>query len=292
MAGLEEQSTEQLFKKWRSGDPQAGNVMAQRFADWYYAIAVSRLGDAQGRDPMNRACERFGQGAGSVKDARKLVTWAHGIISEEIEGAGGRAAVGDHPNALTNRRKPSELLARARRSLPRGQMDLLAHAYDSEYPHDQVKTEAEKAGGYPLAVLEARYTLKRWLRDNEGVGFSEVPEQPKLDWAPVPLYEAARMDAGRMQDAFEQWMLSDLSLCKDMAEFAAFALAMRGGALNLAAAPEPEPEPTPPPQIPTPTPPKATPQAEASGGGGSKLPIIIGVAVVVVILVVALLMMR
>jgi hypothetical protein len=31
--------------------------------------------------------------------------------------------------------------------------------------------------------------------------------------------------------AFERWMLSDLSLCRDVAEFSPFALALRGGAL-------------------------------------------------------------
>ena len=47
MSGMDSRSTpRQLFREWRQvamPKPVPGS-MAQRFADWYYAIATSRLG--------------------------------------------------------------------------------------------------------------------------------------------------------------------------------------------------------------------------------------------------------
>ena len=166
----------------------------------------------------------------SVTEAGKLADWAHGIIAEEIQMAGGRVQGGDHPNALTNHRSPSELLRNNRNKLTPQQVRLLGLAYDMNSNIDSVRKEAEAAGGYPLAVLEARYALKRALRANDNVPFSEIPDKPNLDWGPLPLYEGGRMTESNEENAFETWMLSDLTLCKDIAEFAAFALALRGGA--------------------------------------------------------------
>ena len=54
MSSTDTRSTRELFRAWRSGDGEAGQVMAQRFADWYYAIATSRLGEAAGRTRRGR----------------------------------------------------------------------------------------------------------------------------------------------------------------------------------------------------------------------------------------------
>ncbi|HJN75271.1 MAG TPA: hypothetical protein QGF58_15185 [Myxococcota bacterium] len=230
MSDLAGQTTQQLFSRWRTGDASAGQAMAQRFSDWYYAISASRLGDSNCRPALERACKRFAQGVASVTEAGKLADWAHGIIAEEIQMAGGRVQGGDHPNALTNHRSPSELLRNNRNKLTPQQVRLLGLAYDMNSNIDSVRKEAEAAGGYPLAVLEARYALKRALRANDNVPFSEIPDKPNLDWGPLPLYEGGRMTESNEENAFETWMLSDLTLCKDIAEFAAFALALRGGA--------------------------------------------------------------
>lgn len=78
------------------------------------------------------------------------------------------------------------------------------------------------------------------------------------------------------ETAFEQWMLSEMALCKDLAEFAAFALALRGGALAGS------------PVAPTTT----SSEGEVSldipeDTGGSRLPLLAGVVVVVVVLALA-----
>lgn len=240
MADLASLPTHQLFKQWRAGDANSGAAMAQRFSDWYYAVTTVRLGDAHGRAPLQRACTRFQQGIVSVTDPLELTDWAHGLLADEIQQAGGRIAGGDYSSAMTGGRTPSELLGRAAIALPPAQVALLAHAYDAGFPMDAVSREAEALGGMPLAVLEARLALKRWLRDHESVGFSEVPDQPNLDCAPLPLYEAARMTVAAEEVGFEKWLLSDMALCKDVAEFGVFALALRGGAFSLSGAPRGE----------------------------------------------------
>ncbi len=230
MSDIAGQTTQQLFNKWRSGDAQAGQVMAQRFSDWYYAISASRLGDRNCRTALQRACQRFAQGVASLTDAKQLPTWAHGIITEEIQAAGGRTGGGDHPNALTGQRNPTDLLHQVAPHLSHQQLRLLALSFEPTAPLHEVKSAADASGGYPLAVLKARYVLKRALVSECGVAFTEVPDKANLDWGPLPLYEGGRMTEGKEENAFEIWMLSDLRLCKDIAEFAAFALALRGGA--------------------------------------------------------------
>ena len=58
---MAEPSVQQLFRKWRGGDAEAGKVMAQKFSDWYYAVTTVRVADRSGREPLERACQGFAQ---------------------------------------------------------------------------------------------------------------------------------------------------------------------------------------------------------------------------------------
>ncbi|MBM4392287.1 MAG: hypothetical protein FJ090_14295 [Deltaproteobacteria bacterium] len=227
--------TATLFKQWRGGDGASGQAMAQRFSDWYYAITTCRLGDEIGAEPFRRACGRFQQGIFGVTTAADLTDWAHGVLMEEVRMAGGRIAGGDFANQLTGGRSPSELIVAACGALQPAELRLLAAAYDSTLPLDRVKADAERMGGYPLAVLQARLALKRALRDRAQVTFSEVPDSPNLDLAPLPLYEAGRMEKEAEETGFEKWMLTNMKLCEDIAEFGVFAQALRAGALRAEA---------------------------------------------------------
>lgn len=245
MSDLASTSTANLFRQWRTqGDGAAGQAMAQRFSDWYYAVTTCRLGDAHGRAPLQRACVRFQQGILSVTTAAELTDWSHGVLMEEVRMAGGRIAGGDFPNQLTGGRSPTELLRKVAPALPADQAQLLSMAYDTDVAQDEVVARAEALGGYPFAVLAARLALKKALRDGEAVPFGEVPDAPNLDLGPLPLYEAGRMGKEAEEAGFEKWMLTDMRLCKDIAEFGVFAQALRAGALRgVQAAPKPAARP-------------------------------------------------
>lgn len=277
-------ATLELYRQWRNGDPVAGQAMAQRFSDWYYAVTASRLGDAHGRVSLQRACTRFQQGIVSVAKESELVGWAHGILAEELETAGGRIAGGDFPNQLTGGRLPTELLGAARAALPAEQVRLLAHAYDSAYPLEDVGREAEALGGMPLAVLKARYTLKRWLRDHAGVAFTEVPDEPNLDYAPLPLYEAGRMSSAAEETGFEKWLLSNMGLCKDIAEFGVFALALRAGAFRAGVGAPPAAATAPAPSVPAAAPSPATAPEARPAAPAKKLNLVLIVVGVLMML--------
>ena len=285
-----------LYKQWRGGDAVAGQEMARRFSDWYYAITVSRLGEVDGRQPLKRSCDRFAAEIVTLNSASKLMDWAQAIIQEELTAAGGRIDGGDFPNALTERRSPSELLRAAWSDLPYAQLQLLAHAYDARFPLADLQAEAEEAGGFPIAVLRARLELKRWLRDSRGVPLAVVPDEPDLDCAPMPIYEAGRMTTAVEEARFERWMLSRFDLCRDVAEFAVFSLAIRAGALSAGAPPPPGPA-TPAVSAPTPAP-VATPRPTASPSSAAKAPagrsmvpmLIVGAVLVVVVLLAAALL--
>ncbi len=246
MADAGEITPQDLFKQWQNGDVAAGQSMAQRFTDWYYAVTAVQLGEQAGRQPLERSCAAFAQGITTITRSSELVDWAHGIVAREVRQAGGRGPGGDYPNALTGQRSPKQLLETARASLTSSQAELLSATFDARVPLAELIEMSEAHGGWPLAILEARYVLKRALRDGSGVNFTVVPESPDLDRAPLPLYEAARMSSGDEEAFFEKWLLTDLGLCRDVAEFATFAHALRDGALSRKAEPEPEPASPPP----------------------------------------------
>jgi hypothetical protein len=249
-----EASVEDLFKKWRGGDGEAGQTMAQKFTDWYYAVSASRLGDTQGRAPLQQACAAFAQGITTVTRSADLIDWSHEIIQREVDGSGGRIGGGDFPNALTGHRSPTALLEQIRPQLEPAQVALMHATYAPDMTHSELTAMAEEHGGWPQAVLDARYATKRALRNIARVNFAVVPDTPVLDRAPLPLYEAARLASRDEDAAFEKWLVTELDLCRDVAEFATFGHALRAGAFKApaitaappAAAPAPAPAPAPP----------------------------------------------
>lgn len=278
MSAGKSRTVRQLFKEWRSGDAEAGQIMAQRVADWYYAISTSRLGEDRGKQPCDQACAAFGSGIIEVTDSRKVEGWAHEIITAQVREAGSRATDGDKPSLYTRNQSPKGLLARARSALPE-EVALLEAVYGAQADRSQIAALAEPLGGNPLGILEARYRVKRWLRDNAKVKFDVVPDKPILDRAPLPLYEADRMASTAEESQFELWMLTDLDLCKDIAEFAHFSIALRGGLPAAGATPVPVTKSA------TDTPARADqPEPPAASGNAGKIGLVIGVVVVLLIL--------
>lgn len=286
MADQDQNSVADLFRRWRGGDPEAGAEMAQRFSDWYYALCVTRLGEAQCRAPLKRACETFQKDIVTINSSSRLVDWAYSVVRAELASAGDRVAGGDHPNSLTRDRPPTALVQAAAQTLPHEQVVLLAHTFDESWPRSTLIEEAEQAGGFPLALLQARFALKRALRDSQGIPLQVLPDVIDPDLAPLPLYEAARLASPAEEAAFEQWMLNRYDLCRDVAEFSAFSLALRGNALKaLAEAPPPAPEPPAPveePPVPEAPTPGLTPMARRAILAGMGLIILVLVIVLVI----------
>jgi hypothetical protein len=276
MSDADRRSIKQLFKDWRSGDPASGQMMAQRVADWYYAIATSRLGEQRGKGPCEAACGAFGAGIVQVTEPRQIEGWAHGLITTEVVRSGTRARDGDDPSLYTRGQQPKALLVQARDKLP-DEVALLSAVYGERAAREQIDALAAPLGGSPLGILEARYRVKRWLRDNARVRFEVVPDKPILDRAPLPLYEADRMASTAEEAQFELWMLTDLDLCKDIAEFAHFSIALRGGLPERAASP--------PPHQPRVQPVRPDPAAPAPATG-SRTGLLIGAAVALLLVVV------
>lgn len=247
----------QLFRKWRGGDEAAGQEMAQKFSDWYYAISTIRVPGQEGRPPMEAACQGFAQGIITVTRPRALVDWAHDLLERELMAAGygldaNKGTGADTPNAMTRNRSPQELIQNVTGQIEPGHLRVLALAYDPATGLDVVDRAADSLGGTPFAMLEARYALKRALRDTQDVPFAVVPDEADMDRAPISLYEAHRLASGQEVSELEKWLLSDIELCKDIAEFSAFVHALRGGALAEFAEPiaKPAPQPAPAPETP------------------------------------------
>ncbi len=211
------QSTETLFQNWRRGDASAGQAMAQRFTDWFFAISACRLGEGDGEPAFREACSAFSRGVGRVADARRLLGWAHGIVREQVYPVdGGRRAAGDPPNAWTRKQPPRQLLLHARQAIP-DVMALVEPGYRDGRTAD------------PAALLHARYALKAWLKQRFEIPFRVLPERADADRAPLPFYESGHMADENEETHFELYMLTDMEVCQDVAEFAHYAIALRGG---------------------------------------------------------------
>jgi len=225
-------SSHQLYKQWRNGDAEAGTAMAQRFSDWYYAITTARLGEEKGRGPFERACGVFQQGIAGLPKASQLVDWAHDIIAKEVDAAGRRNTGGDFPNAYTKNQSPTSLVRTAAAKLDAAQIELLQKAYSVSANADTIASLAAKSGGFPGAVYRARHALRQALQSEGGIDFTTAANPENLDWGPLPLYEAGKLASPAEERAFERWMLQDPIVCREVVEFAAFAHALRAGALQ------------------------------------------------------------
>jgi hypothetical protein len=220
-----------LFNRWKSGDAEAGQEMAQRFSDWYFAVATTRHGEQKSRQGLERACQLFAQGIGAIDDGQDLETWAHGLLDDELQGLDNNERGSDEASRLTGNRLPSRLLRRCVAEAECPGLPLLAMAWNPEIPLSQLIAHAEEAGGYPLSILKARYELKAWLGAQESVPFSEVPAESNLDYLPLPLYEADRLPPDEARQ-FERWLLQDASLRQDAMEFSNFSMALHTGVFN------------------------------------------------------------
>jgi hypothetical protein len=224
------ESTIGLFEKWKSGDAEAGQQMAQRFSDWYFALSSARYGEAASREALERACQLFAQGISSVPTAADLEPWALSLLKESLASLNQQSVV-DEPTRLTGNRLPSRLLRRAVAEAECPSLPLLALAWDPSVSEERLRGAAESAGGYPLALLKARQELKQWLETQENIPFKGDSKGINLDYLPLPLYESGRLSESETE-AFERWLLAEPDLRTEVAEFSSFSLALRSGFLS------------------------------------------------------------
>ena len=288
-------STHQLYKQWRGGDAEAGNAMAQRFSNWYYAITTARLGDEKAKVPLERARVTFQQDIVNVTKSSQLIEWAHDIVAKEVDAAGRRNTGGDFPNAYTKNQSPTTLIRTAAAKLDAAQIELLQKAYSVSANADTIANLAAKSGGFPGAVYRARHALRQALHSEAGIDFTTTLDPENLDWAPLPLYEAGKLASPAEERAFERWMLQDPTVAREIVEFAAFAHALRAGALQgKQPTARTGPKSLTPGTAPPPTRTPSQPAARPSGFTGKQVAIIGAVAffAVLVIVLVGLLVVR
>ncbi len=285
-------SLEALFARWREGDAYAGEAMAQRFTDWFYAIAVSRFGEVDGDAFFRGAAARFTKGVVKVDDPRRLQAWSHQLLRKQLATLPGppRATDGDLANAFTRQRSPKQLLALARPELPEA-MAVLERTYRALPSHVPATLSPDVD---PRDALQARLAVKRWLATQHGVPFKVVPESANLDDTPLPRYEAGRLANESEEALFELYLLSRPDACQDVAEFAHYALALRGGVPASPARPMERPAPSeraatprrrPPSDAPLERAPKAPPPPETAKPVTAVLLVLIAVLVALIVVV-------
>lgn len=227
MSETENTKVTELFKQWRSGHLEAGQTLAQRVSDWFYAICSSRYGDELGLPVFQSASRKFGEGIVNVAHSTDLIPWAHGLLCSEIQKNGLNPTSANVASPYSGGHPPIDLLYAAKTALP-SEVELL-NAFFTRKPDDEIEELAIHLGGMPGALLHARYTVKQWLKTEYQLPFGITPEKPNIDLFPLPMYEADRMASEGEVSGFEKWMLDNRDLCQDVAEFAPFSSALRAG---------------------------------------------------------------
>ena len=227
MSEIENTKVTELFKQWRSGKAESGQVLAQRVSDWFYAICSSRYGDELGLPVFQSASRKFGEGIVSVAHSTDLIPWAHGLLCAEIQKNGLTPTSANIASPYSGGHPPVDLLYAAKSALP-AEVDLL-NAFFTGKADTEIEELALDLGGMPGALLHARYTVKQWLKTEYQLPFGVTPENPNIDLFPLPMYEANRMANEGEISGFEKWMLDNRELCQDVAEFGPFSSALRAG---------------------------------------------------------------
>ena len=263
----------ELLARWREGDVAAGAALASRFTGWYRAVCFARLGSQRGRAAWSRACARFQSGVATVLPEH-LYGWSHGILAEEVarEGSRARGATPGADDAGTAER--AAMLLEVAAGLPAAQR-LLVHLAYTEAPVASVRAAERDLG--PWALLSARDALKAALVATGRAAFASAGVEP--DHAPLAAYEAGRTTPEE-DSAVEAWLLDDPVACQDLVDMAAWALALRAGALARAVEVRPTAAPAPHAQA-SASPPTASPLASPSypppaGGRGGPRPLDLG----------------
>ena len=227
---MSEQTTEtvtSLFKNWRAGDAESGQLLAQRVSDWFYAVCSSKYGETQGHAMFQSVSQKFGEGIVSVAHSNDLVSWAHSLLLEEASNSEISISADNEASPYSGGHPPLTLLAKAKSAMP-GELELLS-AFYAGVADNEIEALALDLGGMPSALLHSRYSVKSWLKNTYDLPLEVVPEKPNMDLFPLPMYEAGRMTNPSETASFEKWMLDNVDLCQDVAEFAPFASALRAG---------------------------------------------------------------
>ena len=227
MTDTSDSTVTSLFKSWRAGDSESGQLLAQRVSDWFYAVCSSKYGENEGHHIFQSVSQKFGEGIVSVAHSNDLVSWAHQLLTDETQQGDLATFKGNDASPYSGGHPPLTLLLKAKSALP-GEVALLS-AFYSGSPEGDVNAMALELGGMPSALLHARYSVKGWLKNNYDLPFKVVPAEANMDLFPLPMYEADRMTTPAEMSGFEKWMLDNVDLCQDVAEFAPFAGALRSG---------------------------------------------------------------
>mgnify|MGYP000007852221 CR=1 FL=1 len=155
-------SVHDLFNRWRNGSSEAGQEMAQRVADWYFALAVTHLGEEQGQVACEAACSTFSTGAANFASSEELVHWCQDTIHHAMGRKRPGVASMTMSSSFTLDCPPKELIAIAWQELPE-ELLILTHCYSSKTKVSALVELCEKGDGYPLELLKARDRRKTWL---------------------------------------------------------------------------------------------------------------------------------
>jgi len=210
---------EELYLRWKLGNQAAGQMLANRFSQWFGAVITIRMGTTRGQQPLQNACARFSQDFGTVDTVEKIHLWAHSVLKGAAPETG-KPQNDDVPAEVATALRKAKNLKPA----PHPNLGDLYNFYAGSMPSEQASSIA------PKDLLAARYALKRQLKDKYGIPFTVTPQRAiNPDARPLPWYEARRFEYPEEGTRFETWLLNQNDLCVDLWEFAPYANCLRVG---------------------------------------------------------------
>ncbi|MGC6506981.1 MAG: hypothetical protein ACON4U_01125 [Myxococcota bacterium] len=215
-----------LFIRLRKGDTSLQEEVPQRFDRWFLTIAMHRLGQKNHRIAYESACKEFSSSVKTITRKKDLVPQAYSIIKNNIQKSSEQFRAGDFSNMMLQQRPPSELLHLVWDKLNANEQALFSLFY-VQRNRDRLEAHPQSVEQLALQVLNIRQKIKRLMKDDASITFTNTQSQSNHDLLPLPLFEAGILANQQEKEAFETWLLNVPEVCNDLMEFVPFVQALQ-----------------------------------------------------------------
>ena len=222
-----------LFIRLRKGDTSLQEEVPQRFDRWFLTISMHRLGQKNHRIAYESACKEFSSTVKNITRKKDLVPQAYSIIKNNIQKSSEKFTAGDFSNMMLQQRPPSELLHLVWNKLNANEQELFSLFY-IQRNRSAIEALPHPIEQLALQVLNIRQKLKRLMKEDASITFTNTQPQNNTDLIPLALFESGNLADQQEREAFETWLLNVPEVCNDLMEFVPFVQALQDSQVSQA----------------------------------------------------------
>ena len=215
-----------LFIRLRKGDTTLQEEVPQRFDRWFLTIAMHSLGQKNHRQAYETACKEFSTAVKNITRKKDLVPQAYTIIKNNIKKSSAQFVAGDFSNMMLQQRPPSELLKLVWPKLSTEEQHIFSLFY-IQRSRQTIEQSQDTIESLAFQALNIRQKMKRLMKEDASITFTNIQPQTKTDLIPLTLFESGMLAGENEKEAFETWLLNVPEVCNDLMEFVPFVQALQ-----------------------------------------------------------------